>query len=143
MQVKIKKLHEKAVIPQYAKDGDAGVDLTITDIEEKNEFYEVKFGLAIEIPQGYFGMIVSRSGVTKMNHMLKNGVGIIDSGYRGELVARFKKVKFEDGSQEKIYQVGERAAQLLIIPYPQIIFKEVEELSETERGGTGFGSSGK
>lgn len=143
MQVKIKKLHENAVIPQYAKDGDAGVDLTITDIEEKNEFFEVKFGLAVEIPQGYFGMIVSRSGVTKMNHMLKNGVGIIDSGYRGELVARFKKVKFEDGSQEKIYQIGERAAQLLIIPYPQIIFKEVEELSETERGGTGFGSSGK
>lgn len=143
MEIKIKKLHEKAVIPQYAKGGDAGVDLTITDIEEKNEFFEVKFGLAVEIPQGYFGMIVSRSGVTKMNHMLKNGVGIIDSGYRGELVARFKKVKFEDGSQEKIYQVGERAAQLLIIPYPYIFFKEVEELSETERGGFGFGSSGK
>lgn len=142
MQIKIKKLDEKAVIPQYAKEGDAGVDLTVTSIEEKNEFYEVKFGLAVEIPQGYFGMIVSRSGITKMNHILKNGVGIIDSGYRGELVARFKKVKFEDGSQEKVYQIGERAAQLLIIPYPQIIFKEVSELSETERGSTGFGSSG-
>lgn len=143
MRVKIKRLHEKAVMPQYAKEGDAGVDLTITEIEERNEFYEVKFGLSVEIPQGYFGMLVSRSGVTKMNHMLKNGVGIIDSGYRGELVARFKKVKFEDGTVEKFYQVGERGAQLLIIPYPQIIFQEVEELSETERGDSGFGSSGK
>lgn len=143
MRVKIKRLHEKAVMPQYAKEGDAGVDLTITEIEERNEFYEVKFGLSVEIPQGYFGMLVSRSGVTKMNHMLKNGVGIIDSGYRGELVARFKKVKFEDGTEEKLYQVGERGAQLLIIPYPQIIFQEVEELSETERGDSGFGSSGK
>lgn len=141
MNVKIKRLHPDAVIPSYAKDGDAGLDLTVVSIEDRNEFIQYNFGLAIEIPEHFFGLIVPRSSITKMNLMMKNSAGIIDSGYRGELCFRCKKVKFEDGTQEKFYQVGERAAQLLIIPAPQITLTEVEELQESDRGTGGFGST--
>lgn len=143
MKVNIKKLHPDAVIPTYSKDGDVGMDLTVVDIWECDDYYEVKFGIAVEIPEGYFGLEVPRSSVTKMNMMLKNSVGIIDSGYRGELVARFKKVKSEDGSQVKFYEKGDRAAQLIILPYPQIEFNEVKELAISERGDGGFGHTGK
>jgi dUTP pyrophosphatase len=148
MNVKIKKLHPNAVIPQYASIGDAGMDLVITEIEERNEFIEVKFGLAVEIPKGFFGLMCPRSNITKMNLMMKNGIGIIDSGYRGELVCRFKDVKFRNTSDDrriynpKHYKIGDRAAQLIILPYPSIEFEEVEELSSTERGEGGFGSTG-
>lgn len=141
MNVKFKKLHSDAVTPSYAKDGDAGLDLTVVAIEERNEFIEYKFGIAIEIPKHFFGLMIPRSSITKMNLMMKNSVGIIDSGYRGELVFRCKKVKFEDGTQEKLYQVGEKAAQLIILPAPEISLREVEELSDSERGTGGFGST--
>ncbi len=142
MIVKFKKLHPNAVIPKASLTGDVGLDLTVTEIVDRNEFIECKFGVAVEIPNGHFGMLTPRSNITKMNLMMKNGIGIIDSGYRGELVCRFKKVKFEDGTQEQLYKVGERAAQLIILPYPQITVWESNTLSETERGTGGFGSTG-
>lgn len=143
MKVRLKKINDNAVIPSYAKDGDAGLDLTVTSIEDKNEFIEYKFGIAIEIPRHFFGLMVPRSSITKMNLMMKNSVGIIDSGYRGELVLRCKKVKFEDGTQERLYQVGERAAQLIIMPCHEIQLEQVDELSDSTRGAEGFGSSDK
>jgi dUTP pyrophosphatase len=138
MQVRIKKLNENAVIPSYAKDGDAGMDLVITDIKLENT-YDITygFGIALEIPKGFVGLIFPRSSIRKTDLILTNSVGVIDSGYRGELQATFKKFGLNK------YNIGERAAQLMVIPYPEIEFQQVEELTNTERGDGGFGSTGK
>ena len=148
MKVKIKKLHEDAIIPKYAKKGDAGLDLTAINISKDNVGnITYHTGLAIEIPEGYVGLLFPRSSVSKKQQFLTNGVGVIDSSYRGEIMAKFKPVM---GSYETIlelfesneYEIGDRVVQLLIIPYPQIELEEVEELSDTERGHGGFGSTG-
>lgn len=139
--VNIKKLHLNAVVPTYAKDGDAGMDLVAVDKEEVSPT-QVKYftGLAIEIPYGYVGLIFPRSSVYKSGLSLSNAVGVIDSGYRGELMVVFNK-KF--GMNLINYQIGDRVAQIMILPYPKVMFVESEELSETERGSGGFGSTGK
>jgi len=139
-KVKIKKLDPNAVIPKYSKDGDAGMDLTITDIKENTSFsITYGFGIAIEIPKGYVGLIFPRSSVRNQDLILSNCVGVIDSGYRGELQATFKKTQ---GLDSFSYNVGDRGAQIMIIPYPQIEFVETDNLSDTERGAGGFGSTG-
>lgn len=138
MQVKIKKLHQKAVIPNYSKPGDAGMDLVITSIiNENKEDISYGFGIALEIPEGFVGLIFPRSSIRKYDLILSNSVGVIDSGYRGELQATFKKT----GTHK--YEVGDRGAQIMIIPHPTIEFQEAENLSNTERGEGGFGSTGK
>jgi len=138
MQVKIKKLHQKAVIPNYAKAGDAGMDLVITSIISDNKLdVSYGFGISVEIPKGFVGLIFPRSSIRKYDLILSNAVGVIDSGYRGELQATFKKTGLHK------YEVGDRGAQLMIIPYPEVEFVEVDELSDTERGEGGFGSTGK
>lgn len=141
MKVKIKKLHPDAVIPKYAKPGDAGMDLTAVSVED--EYYNgnvvYNTGLAFEIPEGYVGLLFPRSSNSKKGLLLSNSVGVIDSGYRGEVSFKFKVLNSSMG----IYKVGERIGQILIVPYPQIEFEEVEELSETERGTGGYGSTGK
>lgn len=140
MKVKIKKLVENAVIPRYAKSGDAGLDLTATSIEQKGDKVIYHCGLAFEIPQGYVGLLFPRSSNANKDLLLTNSVGVIDSGYRGEVTAVFQKTRL---LHTDLYQVGERFAQLIILPYPQIEFEEVEELSTTERGANGYGSTGK
>ena len=141
MQVKIKKLNPNAVIPTYAKSGDAGMDLVATKIIS-NTTFDVTYGtdLAMEIPKGFVGLIFPRSSIRKYELILSNSVGVIDSGYRGELQATFKK---ENGLDSLAYKVGDRIAQIMIIPHPEIEFEEVDELSDTERGDGGFGSTGK
>jgi len=141
MKVRIKKLNENAVIPTYAKDGDAGMDLVATRIIS-NTTFDVSYGtdLAMEIPNGFVGLVFPRSSVRKYELALSNSVGVIDSGYRGELQATFKKT---NGLDSLAYKVGDRIAQIMIIPYPPIEFDEVAELSDTERGDGGFGSTGK
>jgi len=141
MKVRIKKLSENAVIPTYAKDGDAGMDLVATRIIS-NTTFDVSYGtdLAMEIPNGFVGLVFPRSSIRKYELVLSNSVGVIDSGYRGELQATFKK---ENGLDSLAYKVGDRIAQIIIIPYPPIEFDEVAELSDTERGDGGFGSTGK
>jgi len=141
MRVKIKKLSENAVIPTYAKDGDAGMDLVATRIIS-NTTFDVSYGtdLVMEIPNGFVGLVFPRSSIRKYELILSNSVGVIDSGYRGELQATFKK---ENGLDSLAYKVGDRIAQIMIIPYPPIEFDEVAELSDTERGDGGFGSTGK
>ena len=141
MKVRIKKLSENAVIPSYAKDGDAGMDLVATKIIS-NTTFDVTYGtdLAMEIPKGFVGLVFPRSSIRKYELILSNSVGVIDSGYRGELQATFKK---ENGLDSLAYKVGDRIAQIMIIPYPPIEFDEVAELSDTERGEGGFGSTGK
>lgn len=143
MFVKIKKLNENAVIPSYAKDGDAGMDLVATSIiSDTQTQITYGIGLALEIPEGFVGLIFPRSSVRKTRLMLSNSVGVVDSGYRGELQATFNKIN-NNSVAENDYKVGDRIAQIMIIPYPPVIFTEVEELSNTERGEGGFGSTGK
>ena len=137
MKIKIKKLHENAVVPSYAKNGDAGMDLTVVSSEMiDNEHIKYGFGIAIEIPFGYVGLIFPRSSCYKQRQILSNCVGVIDSGYRGELSAVMI------GTSPQKYKVGERAAQILILPYPQIEFELTNELSDSERGLGGYGSTG-
>ena len=163
LQVKIKKLHKDAVIPTYSKQGDAGMDLTAVTAsydDHGNICYDT--GLAFEIPEGYVGLIFPRSSLSKQDLLLTNHVGVIDSGYRGSVSFKFKYTKpsynlnedFEgldddkhwrvklSHNTHKEYKVGDRIGQIIILPFPQVSFVEVDELSDTERGTGGFGSSG-
>ena len=138
MKVKIKKLHQDAVIPSYAKHGDAGVDLYSIRMDKDKNRNDVHYtGLAIEIPEGDVGLLFPRSSISKTSCCLRNSVGVIDSGYRGEIM-----LKFGCSSNLGCYKVGDRIGQLIIMPYPQVQFEEVEELSDTDRGSGGFGSTG-
>ena len=139
--VKIKRLDRDAIIPKYAKIGDAGLDLVATNIKE-NTTFQITYGLgiALEIPEGFVGLVFPRSSIRNTELTLSNSVGVVDSGYRGELQATFKKT---NGLDSISYNIGDRVCQIIIIPYPQIKFEEVEELSNTERGEGGFGSTGK
>lgn len=147
MDVKIKKLHEDAVIPTYAHDTDAGLDLVATSYEYKEDIdcHIYGTGLAVEIPEGYVGLIYPRSSNRKTDAYMCNHVGVIDSGYRGEVMISFK---LRDRNIESIpqifkpYEVGNKIAQLIIIPYPKVHFVEVNELSDSDRGEQGHGSSG-
>lgn len=140
MEVKVKKMHAEAVIPSYSKPGDAGLDLTAVSEEwnEGNTMVTYGTGLSIEIPEGYVGLLFPRSSVCKTSLNLSNSVGVIDSGYRGEIM-----LKYRYPEQGLVYDLGDRVGQLIIMPYPQIKLVEAEELSSTERGEGGYGSSGK
>lgn len=137
LKVKFKKVHPDAVTPTYAKNGDAGLDLTAIYAISSENFIEYRTGIAVEIPEGYVGFVFPRSSVSKKkNFYLKNSVGVIDSGYRGEILLRFN-------TSDSRYDAGEKIGQLIILPYPTIQLEEVEELSSTERGEGGFGSTGQ
>lgn len=141
MKVRIKKVHPDAIVPKYAKSGDAGLDLAATSCmvdECGNLVYGT--GLAFEIPEGYVGLVFPRSSLSKYDLTLANHVGVVDSGYRGEVTAKFRQTK---GIKSKIYSVGDRIAQMIVMPYPTVEFVEVDELSTTERGEGGYGSTGK
>lgn len=139
--IRSKRLHPNAVIPSYSKDGDAGMDLTIVDIKEEDiESITYGFGIALEIPKGYVGLIFPRSSVRNYKLILSNCVGVIDSGYRGEIMSTFKKtMNFLD---TKKYKIGDRGAQIIIIPIPKVKIVEVDTLTDSERGEGGFGHSG-
>ena len=142
MLVRVKKLHIDAVVPEYSKPGDAGMDLTAISME-KDDHGNVVYGtgLAIEIPEGHVGLIFPRSSNSKTDLYLTNHVGVIDSGYRGEIMFKFRPI---DGLlNAKVYQVGDRIGQLMILPYPAVELTETTELSSSERGDGGFGSTGK
>lgn len=144
IKIKVKKLNENAVIPKYSKIGDAGMDLTITSmIDETTTDVTYGFGIAMEIPKGYVGLVFPRSSIRKYDLALTNCVGVIDSGYRGELQATFKKTSWLKSNESEKYNIGDRGAQIMIIPYPNIDFVESDELSDSERGSGGFGSTGK
>ena len=141
MKVGIKKLHPNAVVPKYAKSGDAGLDLTAVEIINDEGFQVTyKTGLAFEIPLGYVGLLFPRSSIRNYQLSLSNAVGVVDSGYRGEIQFTFNKLA---GIPSKKYEVGDRIGQLIILPYPSIELVELDNLSDTERGVGGFGSSGK
>ena len=166
MKIQIKKLHIDAVIPSYAKPGDAGMDLTAisqrteTGTDENGDYLEYGTGLAIEIPEGHVGLIFPRSSVSKKDLFLANAVGVIDSGYRGEIKLRFKleqtfdaldswvddQLYYKEGDRRfyaNVYKVGDKIGQLMVIPYPHVELVETEELGSSDRGEGGFGSTGK
>lgn len=169
--VKIKRLNENAVIPAYAHATDAGLDLVATS-KTIDEYGNVVYGtgIALEIPEGYVGLVFPRSSNCKKHLLLTNSVGVIDSGYRGEvtfkyrppMVVCYKKLKDRLarlllGARRTAkcrgvdtetwhlfeYEVGDRVGQLIILPYPKVEFEEVEKLSDSDRGTGGYGSTGK
>lgn len=146
MIVNIKKVNPAAVIPKYAHATDAGLDLTAVSMEQ-DDYGNIVYhtGLAIEIPYGYVGLIFPRSSLSKYCLSLTNCVGVIDSGYRGEILFKFKDVYKADCSFNDMgrYTVGDKIGQLIILPYPSITLNEVGELSDSDRGIGGFGSTGK
>jgi dUTP pyrophosphatase len=138
MKLKFKKLDEKAVLPKHAKPGDAGMDLTLTDYTYANDGKIVHhFGLAVEIPEGYVGLMFPRSSMVKTALTMPNSVGVIDSGYRGEL-----KAVFSNTTANPWYFPGDRSVQLVIVPFVKCETQWEDELSESERGTGGFGSTG-
>ena len=140
MKIKIEKIVPEVEIPVYASEGDAGMDLVATsEVIGKEGYLEFGTSLKVAIPDGYVGLIYPRSSISKKNMMLCNSVGVIDSGYRGEIKVRFKPANAGQGR----YKIGDKVAQLVIMPYPKVEFEEVESLDETERGDGGFGSTGE
>lgn len=147
MKVKIKKLVDNAVIPAYATEGSAGMDITATSKSYDNDNNVVYgCGLAFEIPKGYVGLLFPRSSNAKKDLLLSNSVGCLDSDYRGEVLFKFKRVKkrlFSWFKKSKEYEIGDRIGQIIIIKHPAIEFVVSEELSKTERGAGGYGHTGK
>lgn len=141
MIVKLKKLSKDAIMPKYSKNGDACMDITAISErfvdEEDHGYIEYGTGLSFKLPEGYFMDIRPRSSISNTGLILANGPGTLDSGYTGELKVRFKWLK---GSKK--YNIGDRIAQIMIMPYPFIDFEEVEELPNTDRNDGGFGSTG-
>ena len=139
MKIKVLKVHPESVIPTYAKEGDAAMDLHAAEIiKDKYGNYVYLTGVALEIPPGFVGLLFPRSSVSRTCLSLANSVGVVDSGYRGEIMLKYRWV----GGGNNLYGSGDRVGQLMIIPYPKIELIEVDELSNTDRGDGGFGSTG-
>lgn len=143
VNVKIRKSHPDAVIPTYAHPGDAGMDVTAVWVQMTEDYIEYDTGLQFQLPEGYVMLIFPRSSNSKKDLLLANSVGVLDSGYTGNLKLRFKRTVKTFDNLNKIYKVGDRIGQIVIIPYPAVNFTEVSEFEETERGSNGFGSSGE
>ena len=141
MKIKFKKLSSSAVVPRKAHASDAGFDMTCTRYDVTNgELFTYHTDIAVEIPDGYVGLLFPRSSIYKQDLFLTNSVGVVDSGYRGEVMFKFKPICTD---VKHHYQVGDRIGQLIIIPYPEVEFVEADELSDSERGAGGYGSSGR
>ncbi len=139
MELKVKKLHPEAKIPVRKREGDAGLDLySVEDtVLQPGEWKAIPTGVAVEIPEGYVGIIKDRSGLA-LKYALHCLAGVIDENYRGEV----KVVIINLGKETVKLEKGSRIAQLLLVPYLKAEPIEVGDLSDTERGEEGFGSSG-
>ena len=174
LRVRIKKLADNAVIPTYAHDTDAGMDLYAASktFDEYGNMV-IGTGIAVAIPKGYVGLLFPRSFISQHYCYLTNSVGVIYSGYRGEITFKFaakhisvvnkslwKRLRIlfagkadenENGNVEVYnwwgnryqYQIGDCIGQLIIMPYPQISFTEVDNLPDSDRGTGGYGSTGR
>ena len=153
MEIKIKKLYKDSILPTKAHTTDAGYDLyahSKSYDDDGNIVYGS--GVAMEIPKGYVGLVFPRSSNAKKDLLLSNSVGVIDSGYRGEILFKFKfapisntqtQEQYLSFAYSKRYEIGDRIGQIIIMPYPDVEFLEVEELDDSDRGTGGYGSSGK
>lgn len=143
VKVKVKMLSPSAVMPARAHSGDAGYDLVAVSRKVDSDGCVVYgTGLAFEIPEGYVGLVFPRSSVAKKDVILSNCVGVVDSGYRGEVMAKFKFVANPRHEVYEWYDVGERIAQMVIVKLPEVEYEQAGELSDSERGEGGYGSSG-
>ena len=143
VKMKIKKLNERAIVPTYGTVFSAGADLYACESEQitipAGEARLVHTGIAMEIPQGYVGLIYARSGLaTKRGLAPANKVGVIDSDYRGEIMVAL----YNQSGVEQTVDMGERIAQIVFTRYDMADFEVVDELDSTERGAGGFGSTG-
>ena len=145
MKVNFKKLNKNAVMPTYGSQFAAGADLyALTNGETvtfaSGETKLIKTGIAMEIPEGYAGLIYARSGIANKRGLApSNQVGVVDSDYRGEIMVSLHN----HSNEEQSITDGERIAQLVIAPFLKVEYTEVDELTDTERGEGGFGSTGK
>ena len=137
-ELKYKLLGARAVAPKYATEGAGAFDLTTTRVVERDDYVEYYFDIAFEIPKHHVGILIPRSSVSTRGQLLANGIGVIDSDYRGEVTARFVRSK-----AYKPYDVGDRVVQMMIIKLPFIELKQVKQLGETDRDTGGYGSTGK
>lgn len=140
MKLKVKKLRKDAIVPKYSHHDDAGFDLFTPEnvILKKGERIGVPTGIAMEIPEGYVGLIWDKSGLAIKNGMKTLG-GVIDSTYRGEVIVGMINLSKED----YIFEKGHKVAQMIIQKKETVDFEECSELSDTKRGCDGFGSTGK
>lgn len=143
-KLKVLKIQTDSTIPAYGTEHSAGLDLYCSNKEDiiikPNEVKSIPTGLKVEIPEGYFGAIYPRSSTgVKRNLMLANTVGVIDSDYRGEIKVFF----YNYGKEEQVIKNNDRLAQMIIQAYEKVEVKKVEDLSKSDRGEGGFGSTGK
>ena len=141
MIIKFEKMNENAVEPLIAHIGDAGADLTACEVLSKTQnriVYDT--GIAVEIPAGNVGLIFPRSSIRKYDLILSNSVGVIDSSYRGSIQVTFNKI---ESLFPKLYEVGDKIAQLIIVPIAIVNYVISDDLSDTLRGHSGHGSTGK
>ena len=140
MKIQFKKLVSNAITPRFGKPGDAGADLVATSLDLSRDGQVVySTGIAVEIPEGMVGLVFPRSSIRDKDLVLSNGVGVIDSGYRGEIMATFNL----KNPWSEIYNVGDRIAQLVVYKLLEPIISWTEAKDETSRGDKGFGSSGR
>ena len=142
IRIKFKKLHPLAVAPTQGTPGSAGFDLTAVsrNFDADHSVWGYGTGLAVEIPAGYVGLVFPRSSIYRTGDILSNGVGVIDSDYRGEIRLKFYAV---DHLFDCPYEVGCRIGQLVIVPIPKVEYVEADVLTETARGAGGYGSTGR
>lgn len=143
MELKFKKLREDAVLPSYAHNGDAGLDLTTVgftqEFDKSGKMVLVYHtGLAVEIPEGHVGLLFCRSSIAEKSLTMTNCVGVIDHGYTGEILIKFK---ITTDALPTIYKDEERIAQLIVMPYPKMEPVLVEDIVAGERGENGYGST--
>ena len=145
MKIKLRRLHKDAIIPTYATEGSAAVDLYVIENYsiKPGKVIWLRTGIAIEVPKGYYAEVYNRSGMAAKREIIIVSSRVIDSDYRGELMIPVKLIAdIPDGWFSPIKK-GSRIAQMIIKKYEKIDFEEVDELSETDRGTGGFGSTGK
>ena len=144
MNIRIKKINKNAIIPTRGSEQAAGYDLYActksSTIIMPHNTVKIETGISMELPDGYFGAIFARSGLaTKQGLRPANAVGVVDSDYRGNIIVALHN----DTDEPQTINPMERIAQLVIMPYLAVEFDEVDELSDTERGDGGFGSTGR
>lgn len=145
MKLNFKKLNENAIVPTYGSEFAAGADLYActggeTVVFEPGQTKLIKTGIAMEIPEGYAGLIYARSGIANKRGLApSNKVGVVDSDYRGEIMVSLHNHSADTQSISD----GERIAQMVIAPFLKVEYTEVDELTDTDRGTGGFGSTGK
>ena len=141
MNLEVKKLDPRAKLPSYVHPGDAGLDFFALEdciVPAGKQLSNIRTGVSIAIPQGYVGLFWDKSGLAA-KYGLKVMAGVIDSGYRGELLLSL----FNTSSTDYSFKAGDKVMQLVVQPVQSVEVVEVQELSDTSRGDGGFGSTGK